>query len=492
VRPSELAVRHAGRLHPDPARVVARLFVAGQELGGGGSSRALGVVARVLALDDAEVTVRLAELRERFGHRHRDLDAVFARHAERVAGRLDPDEEVSDDRWLLLGATFTHEYSVEAVALCNPSMVPHPDQSDVAEGDLRFVMSVRGIGEGHRSSIGFRTGVVSERGVVQVDEPSVHLTTGTPHPGIFDRQAFQARLAELGADGEDSAYVLDRMGETFTLAELDERLDLLAAESDTRPDELATATRLRAIATCSYQTHFPLGSTISERTLMPAMAAESHGMEDARFVRFVDDDGAATYYATYTAFDGRDVAQQLLRTTDFVTFASSPLVGPAAANKGLALFPRRVHGRLAALSRHDRESNGVAFSDSIARWDSATTFQVPGVGWDVVQLGNCGSPIETDWGWLVLTHGVGPMRTYSIGALLLDIDDPTRVVATCTRPLLAPTAEERDGYVPNVVYSCGALRHGDNLVVPYGIADTSLGFATLHLPSLLETMVPVP
>lgn len=484
-----MVTRQGLRLPPDPARVVARLFVAGHEVVGGGESRATGVVGRILELDEAVVVSQLADLEHRFGARHHDLRATFARHAERVAGRIDPDLEVSDERWLFLGATFTHEYSPEAAALCNPSMVAHPDQSALPDGHLRFVMSVRGIGEGHRSSIGFRTGTIAPDGAVDVDEPSPFLVTGTAHPGIFEREAFCERLVEIGADSEDAAYVLDHLGDTFMLEELDVRLEVLASQRDTRRDELATAKLLRAIAACSYETGFPPDSELSERILMPAMAAEAHGMEDARFVRFVEDDGAVSYYASYTAFDGHDITQQLLRTTDFVRFSSSLMVGEAASNKGLAIFPRRVGGKFAALSRHDRESNGVAFSASPTRWGEALTVQVPDQGWEVVQLGNCGPPIETDAGWLVLTHGVGPMRTYAIGALLLDLDDPSRVIGVSPDALLTPESNEQDGYVPNVVYSCGALRHGDVVVVPYGIADTSIGFATVDLPRLLEAMV---
>jgi predicted GH43/DUF377 family glycosyl hydrolase len=485
-----LVARQGLRLEPDPARVVTRLFVAGQEVVGGGESRATGVVGRILDLDEAEVTDQLHELQQRFGSRHRDLRATFSRHAERVAGRLDPEVEISDDRWLLLGATFTHEYAPEAVSLCNPSMVAHPDQSALPDGHLRFVMSVRGIGEGHRSSIGFRTGTVDAHGAVAIDPASAHLEVGSAHPGLFDRGAFHERLIELAADDEDASYVLDHLGETFTIEELHQRLEALSSQADTRRRGPATAARLRAIAACTYEVGFRPESTLSERVLLPAMAAEAHGMEDARFVRFVDDDGEVTYCASYTAFDGVSVTQQLLRTSDFVTFTSSPLVGEAASNKGLALFPRRVGGRFAALSRHDRESNGVAFADSLSLWGAAETVQVPDRAWEVVQLGNCGPPIETEAGWLVLTHGVGPMRTYAIGALLLDLDEPTKVVGCSPDPLLTPVGDEQDGYVPNVVYSCGALRHGDVLVIPYGIADTSIGFATVDLPGLLEQMVP--
>jgi len=224
--------------------------------------------------------------------------------------------------------------------------------------------------------------------------------------------------------------------------------------------------------------------------LWPATSLESHGVEDARFVRFIEDDGNATYYATYTAFDGADITQQLLHTDDFLSFEASPMVGPAATNKGLALFPRRIGGRFAAMSRHDRETNAVTFSDTLGHWSDAVTCQTPDRDWEVIQLGNCGSPIETPSGWLVLTHGVGPMRTYSIGALLLDLDDPTTVLATLPEPLLTPATDEQDGYVPNVVYSCGALLHGDTLVVPYGIADTAIAIATVQVPELLDAMVP--
>jgi len=478
------------RLLPDPSRVVAQLFVAGQEVVGGSESRASSVVRRILALDEADVKQRLDELVERFGGRHRDLAATFSHHADRIGNRVAPDAELSEERWLLLGATFTHEYAIEGAAVCNPSMVIHPDQVGTPRGAVRFVMSVRGVGEGHRSTIGFRTGVVTMAGTVTVDEPAPFPTVGAVHAGVFDRDVFHARLRALGADGESAAYVLDHLGDTFTSDQLEARLTVLATQRDTRRNATATAAHLRTIAACSYRTHFPVETSMSERVLWPAMAAEAHGMEDARFVRFVDD-GEVTYYATYTAFDGAAITQQLLQTTDFISFEASPMVGPAATNKGLALFPRRIGGRFAAMSRHDRETNAVVFSDTLGHWDGAVTCQTPDRHWEVIQLGNCGSPIETPEGWLVLTHGVGPMRTYSIGALLLDIDDPTRVVATLPEPLLAPSLDEQDGYVPNVVYSCGALLHRDTLVVPYGIADRAIAIATVPWPTLLEAMVPV-
>jgi len=470
------------------SRVITRLFVAGQEVVGGSESRASGVVDRILALDEVDVKLRLDDLMERFGHRHRDLTATFEENAARIGNRLESGSELSRERWLLLGATFTHEYSVESASLCNPSMVAHPDQTGVPVGGLRFVMSVRGIGEGHRSSIGFRSGTVAADGVVSLDDTEPFLTVGSCQPGVYRRDVFHARLGAVGRDGESASFVLDAFGETFTAAELEVGLALLEAQRDTRSNAHGTATRLRAIAACNYDVVFPSGSRLSERVLWPASAAEANGMEDARFVRFVDDDDRVTYYATYTAFDGVDISQQLLETNDFVTFSASPLVGPAATNKGLAIFPRRVGGQFAALSRFDRESNAVAFSSSVGQWEDATTVQSPVRDWEVVQLGNCGPPIETERGWLVLTHGVGPMRTYSIGALLLDLHDPRKVIATLAEPLLTPEADEQDGYVPNVVYSCGALVHNGILVIPYGVADMSIGFAQVEVSRLLDAM----
>lgn len=475
-------------LAPDPSRVVAQLFVAGNEVVGPGESRASNVVARILALDEDEVERELADVLRRFGGRHRDLASTFSTHADRVANRLDPDADLSPDRWLLLGATFTHEYSIEAASLCNPSIVEHPDQSSAPAGGLRYVMSVRGIGEGHRSSIGFRTGTIDAEGLVVPDDPGPFPTLASAESAVFDRAHFARRLRALGEHSESAAYVLAHLDDTFSSEELESQLGVLSGQQDTRRDTHTTAALLRSIASCSYRARFPADTLLSERVLSPAMAAESRGMEDARFVRFVESDGEVTYYATYTAFDGVAFTQQLLQTTDFAQFAISPMVGPAAMNKGLALFPRLIDGRFAALSRHDRETNAVAFSDSLLHWGDAVTIQTPRRPWEVIQLGNCGSPIETADGWLVLTHGVGAMRTYSIGALLLDLDDPTKVTGTLPEPLLVP-GEYQDGYVPNVVYSCGALIHADTLVLPYGVADTSIAVATIPWAEVRGAMV---
>ncbi|HEV7762904.1 MAG TPA: glycoside hydrolase family 130 protein [Acidimicrobiales bacterium] len=481
---TDLATRRGQRLAPDPGRVVARLFVPGQGLVPGHESRASRTIERVLTLDEAAVERSLADVMRRFAARHRDLRGTFGRHADRVAERVDTRAELSDNRRQLLGAMFTSEYTIEAAALCNPSIVPHPDQDGIPAGSLRFVMSVRGIGEGHRSTVGFRTGTVSIDGAITVDAPGPFPLVGWIGPGPLYRDVFRGKLCHECEDGANAAVVLDRLGERFGVDDLEQGIQKLRAQSDTRPNAEQTIGQLHAIAASSYTSAFPTTTELSERVLWPATGVESRGMEDARFVRFVDDDGTVTYYASYTAYDGTAVTQQLIETTDFATFTSSPIVGGAAANKGLALFPRRIDGRFAAVSRYDEENNAVAFSDDPRRWDHAVTCQFPQQPWETIQMGNCGPPIETDDGWLVLTHGVGPMRTYSIGALLLDLDDPTRVIGRLPQPLLSPAVDEQDGYVPNVVYSCGSLRHGENVVIPYAIADTAIGFASIRLADL--------
>jgi len=483
-----LVTRSPHRLVANPTRVITRLFVPGQEGFEHQESRAGAVLARILALDEGQVRASLDDVVIRFNGRHRDLAGTFRRHARELADRLDPGREPSEARTLLLGATFTSEYAIEGAALCNPSIVAHPDQVGTVAGSLRFVMSVRGIGEGHRSSIGFRTGVIDAAGGVTIDDPAPFATVGAAEPALLDAAVFRSELTRVDDAGEAADYVLDRLGERFTQTALNQQFARLQASLSTRMHAKETMSLLRSIAERTYAVEFSDRTTLSERVLWPSMGAEQAGIEDARFVRFIDDDGSITFYATYTAYSGSHISQQLLETRDFQSFTSTPIVGRAAANKGLALFPRRIRGRFAAMSRSDRESNTVAYSDHLSVWTSALACQVPTRAWEVLQLGNCGSPIETGTGWLVLTHGVGPMRTYSIGAILLDLDDPTRILGQLPQPLLSPATDEQDGYVPNVVYSCGALVHADTLVLPYGISDGAIGLATVPLPELLAAL----
>jgi predicted GH43/DUF377 family glycosyl hydrolase len=474
------------QLDTDRSRVITQLFVPGNEDVGPGDSRATPVIERILQLSEVEVEASMRDLDNRFGHRHRDLHGTFLAHAELVGSRVSPGIELSPARRLLLGASFTHEFSIEAAALCNPSAVLYPEPDPT--GDARFVMSVRSIGEGHRSSIGFRTGTVSAAGKVTIDPTAPFPVTGTVRPGVLHRRALHAKLAELNDDHENAAYVLDPLPLAFLAADLETRIARLQGDFASRRHTPRTVSHLRTLAQSSYRVEFDAQTDLSERVLWPHAPAENQGMEDARFVRFVEPDGAITYYATYTAYDGLLISQQLLSTTDFRRFSISPVAGIAARGKGLAIFPRKIAGRYVALSRSDRETNGIAFSNDIRCWDEVHVIQTPIHSWELLQLGNCGSPIETEAGWLVLTHGVGPMRTYALGVILLDLDDPRRVIARSSEPILTPSGDRREGYVPNVVYSCGAFAHGDTLVIPYGIADQTISVATLSITDLLSSL----
>ncbi len=406
-------------------------------------------------------------------------------HYEQIAHRIPEAADLSDERRSLVGACFTHEFAVEAAALFNPSAVAHPDQAGLSPGSCRFILSLRAVGEGHLSSVEFRTGVLGRAGDLDIDDPGAHIEAGRTLPTSHDRQVFAAALVGQDIDRESAAFVISRLGPHFRADELDAVLGALGEERLMRPTVARTAELARRIAACTYEVEFPPESTLPERVLWPRSPSESRGIEDARFVRIEDED---VYRATYTAFDGASITPQLIETDDFRHFRMSQLVGPAAQNKGMALFPRRVDGRYLALSRWDRENNSIASSPDGVWWGETRTLQTPSRPWELLQIGNCGSPIETEAGWVVLTHGVGPMREYSIGALLLDLNDPSRVVGALREPLLAPDDDTRDGYVPNVVYSCGALRHHDQLLLPYGASDASVRFAIVALPPLIERL----
>ncbi len=427
------------------------------------------------------------DLIHRFGQRHEDLTGVFESNAQRVNDYVNT--PISRRRNQLLGATFTHEYAIEGAAICNPSIVAHPEQSNLAVGALRVVLSYRAIGEGHRSSIVFRSGVISAHGTLTLDETVPFPVAAPASPTTLHRELFHSLLSDRGLDGETANSVLASLDDEFEPDDLAVAIARLETQTDTRLNVSEIATMLRLLASSFYQVDFDPSIDLSRRVLWPAAPNEVVGMEDARFVQFIDQD-TSTYLASYTAFDGNVVTQQLLQTDDFVTFRSSPLAGEGARNKGLAFFPRKINGELLALSRYDRETNTVARSPDGNRWEPIATAQLPEETWEILQLGNCGSPIELAEGWLVIIHGVGPMRTYSIGALLLDLDDPTVVIGRLPRPILFPTNDEQDGYVPNVVYSCGSLVHNGTLYLPYGVADQSIGYATFSVIELLAAFEP--
>jgi predicted GH43/DUF377 family glycosyl hydrolase len=470
--------------------VLAKPYLPGEDAALPGESRASQLMARVLAIPEADVKALNGEIAQRFGGRHHELRDTFARNFEAVASHVSDVAALSTDRRLLIGAYFTHEYAIEAAALFNPSIVPAPDQSGLPSGAQRFVMSLRAVGEGHLSSIEFRSGVLDADGGIAIDEPGAYLVTGRRvAPSRFDKEHFTGKLRELGAINDLSSRVLSRLGAKFTLEELEESLAAREANGPAPAIWFETAKIIRVLASSNYVTTFPASSALAERVIFPAGPNETRGMEDARFVLFAEPDGRTKYFATYTAYDGFSILPQLIETEDFVQFSISTLNGVAAQNKGMALFPRQIGGKYVMLSRRDRENLHLSTSDDVHHWDDVTELYRPQHPWELLQIGNCGSPIETRAGWLVLTHGVGPMRRYVIGAMLLDLDDPARVIGHLATPLIEPDESEREGYVPNVVYTCGAIVHADELVVPYGFSDSGVAIARVPLDDLLDALL---
>ncbi len=476
------------RFTPDTRRVITKTFLPGERIFPDGHSRAALVIERILAMPESEVVSTLRETVDRFAHRHRDLNAILERNFDVVANHIEDCGKLSSDRRHLIGAYFTHEYSIEAAALGNPSIVVAPDQDGLNPGEQRFVMSLRAIGEGHLSSIEFRSGVIDSQGDITVDPPSRYATTADHSPAVYENEVFRTKLDELDEFNEVARRILDALPPSFTLEELEAAIADYDRQAPDRSISVLTMRTIHWLASSNYESAFPRESIISERVIFPAGPAESHGMEDARFVRFTDDDGSVTYYATYTAFDGFRILPQLIETSDFISFRIATVNGRCAQNKGFALFPRKIDGRYAALSRQDNENNYLMTSDDVRFWTETDKIQEPERPWELMQLGNCGSPIETEAGWLVITHGVGPLRRYSLGAILLDTEDPLRVIGHLDEPLLEPNESERDGYVPNVVYSCGSIVHGDKLVLPYGFSDIGAGIATVPLDDLLNRL----
>ena len=481
-------VRSEVRLLPDPRRAIARPFVLGDQVFPNGQSRIELVVRRIVSMSDDEVSKTLDATCQSFAGRHRDLIRVLEDNFATVAHRVDSPADLSRHRRLLIGAYFTHEYSIEAAVLGNPSIVPAADQSGLNPGQQRFIMSLRAIGEGHLSSIEFRSGVIDDQARIAIDEPSQYAGTGNRSAPIYEKRQFTATLTELGAFNEVAQNVLEALPSQFTLPQLEAAIAKLDQLGVSRPIAFETVRIIHRLASANYDVTFASDSPISERVLFPAAENESHGMEDARFVQFTHDDGSVVYYATYTAYDGFQILPQLIETDDFVSFRIGTLSGDCVQNKGMALFPRTIDGQYAALSRHDNENNYLMLSSDLRSWPESERIQTPTRPWELMQIGNCGSPLETEAGWLVITHGVGPLRQYALGALLLDTTDPCRVIGHLKDPLLVPSEDEREGYVPNVVYSCGSMIHGNRLVLPYGFSDTGTSIATVPLDDLLTRL----
>ena len=471
-------------LRPNAERVLNRSFIPT------GPDRVSGIIERVLAFSEMEAEAQLDRLRAEFSGRHLNLDESWLRHFEKIQAYLKNSIPLSANRRLVVGAYFSGEYAIESVALFNPSIVAHPDQTDLDGADLRFILSLRAIGEGHISSIEFRTGVIHRNHTIDIDKTSAVVVAPEidPEP-TFPKNIFLHKLKEKGLENNWSRSVMNALGATFTRTQLDDSMQRAARETQLHTEEVRQALEcVQWLAESNYEIDFNPAVSLSERVIFPVSLNESNGIEDARFVRFVEEDQSATYYATYTAYNGRLILPQLIETSDFLHFRIRTLTGPAIQNKGMALFPRRIDGRYAMLSRYDDENLYLMLSDDRHFWSDPEPLLQPLRPWEFVKIGNCGSPIETDAGWLVITHGVGPMRKYCIGAMLLDLQDPAKVIGRLNEPLLEPAADKRDGYVPNVVYTCGALVHGSRLVLPYGLNDTTTAIVTVDLETLLTAL----
>ncbi len=482
IEPLEI-VRLPQRFVSDDKRVITRFLRFGPD-------RIQSILERVLMIPESAVPQTLERVRTRFADRHHDIEGVFRQHFHEVLPFIDGGAHLSKERKLLMGAYFTMEYSIESAALFNPSIVPHPDQSGVPTGSIRFLMSMRATGEGHISSIVFRRGIIDAQAQVTFDPPQRYAYTSKPIPDRrYDKQLFCRKLGEMGGHNDVCGAVLDALPDLFDMAQLESRIAEMRAQPVTALTFEVDVASMLWLARANYELRYPARYLPSEIVIFPATENESRGMEDLRLVHFIGDDGEVCYYGTYTAYDGFRIMPMLIETRDFHRFQISTLNGRYAMNKGMALFPRCVNGQYLAISRHDGENLFVLTSDNPHFWNEAKLLQEPVEPWELVQIGNSGSPLETEAGWILLTHGVGPVREYCIGAMLLDLNDPTKVLGRLRRPLISPNADEREGYVPNVVYSCGAMIHGEQLIIPYAVSDSATTMATVLVADLLERLL---
>lgn len=473
--------------NPDNTRVIARLFKPDDE------ARAKRIVDRVMGLKEKEVLRLLKEVMDEFSSRHKDIKEILNRHYKAAAPYLEDPASLSAERKLLIGSYFTNEYSIESVALFNPSITIYPKQNNLKTGQTRVILSFRATGEGHISSIVFRSAVIDKHNNIFLEPFSRYVAT----PQVildpaYDKYVFELKLKEMSSYNETAMAVLDRMKDRFTFDQLQNSIDQVKRDNPAGLPEMEKAiTDINWLAKSNYEVIFPPEQLISERVIFPVSESESNGIEDARFVRFVNDDGSAVYYATYTAYNGSEILPQLIETSDFHHFKMTTLNGKMARNKGMALFPRKINGKYAMISRIDGENLHLMYTDNIHFWNEAVKIQNPEKPWEFIQIGNCGSPIETEEGWILLTHGVGPMRKYCIGVELLDKEDPSKIIARLNEPLLSPREKEREGYVPNVVYSCGSIILNRELIIPYATSDSNSAIAIIAVDELLGKLTRV-
>lgn len=482
----KLQVNRTGiRLGPDLAKVIPRFFNTGDE-------RSLALIHRVLLLPDKEANELLLRVLDEFSTRYRDIKAIFEKHFNLIRHLLPEKEQftLSKERQWLIGSYFTMEYALEAAALFNPSIVEDPDQSGTAAGEKNVIISFRATGEGHISSLVFKRGKLDVDANIQLESSGRFVSEGLITERKRNNKAtFEELLIQTVLPESIRRDILYQLQDTFSYKELESVLKTTLRRVDSATERNKLKYDILSMVNTSYEVNFPADSLISERVIFPATFTEKNGIEDARFVKFTAEDGSIKYIATYTAYDGSFILPHLIETKDFLRFKMSPLHGKAAINKGLALFPRKISGQYAMIGRIDGVNNYMMYSDDLYLWESAALLQSPRSPWEFVQIGNGGSPIETAQGWLVITHGVGPMRKYCLGASLLDLNDPSKELGRLKEPLLMPNEDERHGYVPNVVYSCGSFVHGDQLFIPYAVSDYATSFATVSIPELLEEIM---
>jgi len=478
--------REIMHFNPDDSRVVTRFFPPGEN-----KKRIEGIIDRILSLPEKEIKHILNQTIENFSKRHLDIKRIFKDNFDRINANNDY-SFLSLNKKLLVGSYFTKEYSIESAALFNPSIVAHPDQSILKKGRLRVIISFRAVGEGHISSIVFRRGIINENGDLNIETKSALVERGTIETNtIYNKQEFILKLKEINSY-EIVKEIIGNLLDRFTYKELVTSIEMFKHNIGHKITEFHNNAidSLIWLADSTYEITFNQESSLSGRVIFPSAKTKLRGLEDARFVLF-NENQEAKYYATVTAFNGQIILPQLIETRDFIHYKISSLIGKGSQNKGIALFPEKINGKFAVISRNDNENLFIMFSDNIYHWEKPKLLKTPTYYWEFFQIGTCGSPIKTKDGWLLLTHGVGPVRTYCVGAILLSLEDPSKVIGAIKEPILVPSEKERNGYVPNVAYSCGAIIHNEKLILPYAMSDSYSGIAKIDINDILDEMSPI-
>ncbi|MCR8558258.1 glycoside hydrolase family 130 protein [Mucilaginibacter sp. BJC16-A38] len=474
------------RINPDPKRVIARFFFNGND-------RAKEVIQRVMNISEDMAFGIVSPLLQEYSKRHRNITRALNRHCSKLKPlftELDIDyDSLTVYRKLLIGSYFTHEYSIESAAFFNPSIVEDPDQTELQEGQRRVIISFRAVGEGHISSITFRRALIDQANNITVLPAGSYIDEAEiVRNAVYNKKLFFNKAAVTQIDINVLNELESKLDHHFEYANLRRIISDSQKLQDTDMKKLEYD-KVLWLADSYYEIVFSLDTDISDRVIFPISEYERKGIEDARFVHFKNDDDSTVYYATYTAYDGSLIMPKLLQTNDFYNFKIMPLYGNGAQNKNLALFPRKINGKFAMISRIDGWNNYIMYSDKINIWEKPIKLQQPKFSWEFIQIGNCGSPIETEHGWIMITHGVGPMRRYVLGASLLKLDDPEVEIGRLKEPLLIPNSDEREGYVPNVLYSCGSIVHNGKLIIPYGVSDSSTAFAEVDMNELIAKLI---